>query len=394
MKVLVFSTLYPNSAQPNFGIFVENSVRNVAASGVETRVIAPNGVPPWPLSRHPRYRATAALPEREIWRGLDVLRPRFPLLPAVGWRLNPGLIARAGAKALRRLIDEGFKPDIIDAQFFYPCGVAAVRIAQEFNLPVTIKARGSDIALWGQREPARRMMCEAGHDAQIVTAVSAALRDEMAELGIGDDNVTVHYTAVDLDHFNPEGRAEARAQHNINRPTILSVGSLTEVKDQPLLIRAMTHLSGVGLLIAGHGPRRAALEALVTELGLGDRVRLLGSIGHSELPSLYRAADVFALTSIREGLANVWIESLACGTPVVTTDAGGAREVIDRPEAGRVVSERSPEAVAGAIRALLTNPPARNAVRACAERFSWSRHVETKKIILNEAIKLFREQQR
>lgn len=386
VKVLVFSTLYPNAAQPNFGIFVENAVRRVADAGARTRVIAPNGVPPWPLSHHPRYAAANRLPLREDWRGLDVLRPRFPLLPSVGWRLNPALIVRAGSAALRQLMAEGFVPDVIDAQFFYPCGVAAVEIARRFGLPVTVKARGSDIALWGRRPAARRMMLEAAARADSLTAVSAALRAEMAALGMPAERIEVHYTAVDLDRFAAGDRAAARTQHGFTRPTVLSVGSLTEVKDHALLIRAMAHVPEADLVIAGQGPLREALEQLAASLGLGGRVRFLGGVAHDALPALYQAANVFALTSQREGLANVWLESLACGTPLVITPAGGAREVVDRPEAGRVVEPRTPEAVAAALRELLAAPPPRDAVRACAGRFTWQRHVETKLAILERTI--------
>ena len=317
MKVLVFSTLYPSRAQPNFGIFVENLTRQAAEPGLETRVIAPLGIPPWPLSMHSRYKTLAALPERENWRGLEVLRPRFPLIPSIGWRLNPALIAQAGARALKQLLSEGFVPDVIDAQFFYPCGVAAVKLARQFDLPVTIKARGSDISLWGQRPFARRLLVEAARNADTVTAVSAALKNQMADLGMSVDNAIVHYTGVDLSRFSPGERDEARREYAFTRPTILSIGSLTDAKDHALLIRAMALVPEADLAIAGQGPLRASLEQLVAELRLDTRVRFLGNIAHDALPELYRAADIFALTSAREGLANVWLESLASGTPLV-----------------------------------------------------------------------------
>lgn len=394
MKALVFSTLYPNREQPNFGIFVENLTRQAAEAGVETRVIAPSGVPPWPLSLHPRYRALSALPEREDWRGLDVLRPRFPLIPAIGWRLNPALISRTGAKALQQLKTEGFVPDVIDAQFFYPCGVAAVQLARQFNLPVTIKARGSDIALWGQRPFARRHMLEAARNADTITAVSVALKEEMVSLGMPADKILVHYTGVNLSRFNPgslSAREAARREYAFTRPTVLSVGSLTEVKDHALLIRAMQLVEGADLAIAGHGPLRPGLEQLAAELGIADRIRFLGNISHDALPDLYRAADVFALTSQREGLANVWLESVASGTPLVITPVGGAREVVDRPEAGRLIEARTPEAVAAALTEVLATRPAPEAVRRAAERFSLERNVAHKQEILAETVAKFRQ---
>lgn len=394
MNLLVFSTLYPNVSQPNFGIFVENSVRHVAASGIATTVVAPNGVPPWPLDRLARYRALADLPDAETWRGLDVRRPRFQLLPAIGWRFNPAAIVRAARPVLHRLRAEGFAFDAIDAQFFYPCGVAAVQLAREFNVPVTIKARGSDIALWGQRPAARRAILWAAGRAQGIMAVSNRLKGEIEAMGVPDEKIEVHYTAVDLDNFAPGDRQAARAALSrelglalpADRPLIASVGSLTPVKDFPLLLNALTRVPTAELLIAGHGPERAALEQLVATLEIGPRVRFLGGVAHDRLPLLYRAADLFALASQREGLANVWIEALASGTPVVTTDVGGAREVIDRPDAGRVVATRTPDALAAAISDLLAAAPDPRAVRGSAERFSWARHVAAKRTHLERLV--------
>ncbi len=102
-------------------------------------------------------------------------------------------------------------------------------------------------------------------------------------------------------------------------------------------------------------------------------MRLLGAVPHERMPGLYAAADVTLHTARREGLANVWVESLACGTPVVTTAVGGAAEIVDRPAAGRLV-EADAEAMAAAVRELLDRPPAPAEVAAAAARFDWRRH--------------------
>jgi glycosyltransferase involved in cell wall biosynthesis len=77
-----------------------------------------------------------------------------------------------------------------------------------------------------------------------------------------------------------------------------------------------------------------------------------------------------ALASASEGLANAWVEALACGTPIVITAAGGAAEVVTEPDFGQIVA-RDPQGFAAAIRALLDDPPAQGDVRRGAERFTW-----------------------
>jgi teichuronic acid biosynthesis glycosyltransferase TuaC len=130
-------------------------------------------------------------------------------------------------------------------------------------------------------------------------------------------------------------------------------------------------LPEVTLVIVGEGPQATPLERLAERLGLSGRVRLLGAVPQDRLVTVYNAADVVVLASSREGLPNVLLEALACGTPVVATAVWGTPEVVAAPVAGRLVEERSPEALSRAIRYLLADPPARAAVRAYAERFDW-----------------------
>ena len=140
-------------------------------------------------------------------------------------------------------------------------------------------------------------------------------------------------------------------------PVILSLGALIPRKGHHVVVEALAALPGATLLIAGEGPERSVLAALAARLGLGERVRLLGSVAHDDLPTLLAAADVMALASSSEGLANACVEALACGTPIVVTEAGSARDVVTSAAAGRVVA-REP-----------ADPPDQAAVAAA--RFSW-----------------------
>ncbi|MBV8685811.1 MAG: glycosyltransferase [Alphaproteobacteria bacterium] len=353
IRVTTLSTLFPDAARPGFGRFVERQTQGLAArEGVSVEVVAGLGLPPWPLPLHPRWRALRALPGAERRGGLRVVRPRFLSLPGSG---NAARLARAALPALR-----AFRPDVIDAEFFWPDGVAAAQLARALGIPFSIKARGSDIAHWAGVPAIRRQMLEAAEAAGGLLAVSEALRREMIALGMPPDRIRVHHAGIDLDRFRLPGAPAGRV--------VASVGNLVPVKGHKLLLEAFRGVPDAVLLIAGEGPERAALEAAA-----GDRVRFLGAVGHDALPRLLGEARVMALASEREGLANAWLEALACGTPIVVPDVGGAREVVDRPAAGRIVP-RDAQAIAAAITELLDRPPERAAVRAAAERFSWARN--------------------
>jgi glycosyltransferase involved in cell wall biosynthesis len=138
-----------------------------------------------------------------------------------------------------------------------------------------------------------------------------------------------------------------------------------------LALRALRDLPGVTMLMVGEGLERARLEALADRLGLTPRVRFTGAVAHAETVGIYNAADVLVLASTREGLPNVVLESLACSTPVVASAVWGTPEVLTAPEAGLLVQERTPEAFAAALRAVLAAPPPCERVRAFALRFGW-----------------------
>ncbi len=375
LRVLTLSTLFPDASRPTFGGFVERQTQGLAArDGVEVQVVAPLGLPPGPLKQIGHYRIRAALPSVEVWKGITVHRPRFLHIPGPGIRLTPSSMARKLLPFLRKLRRE-FPFDIIDAEYFWPDGVAAACLGKALGVPVSIKARGSDINVWGMRDFGRAQILAAGNGAHGMLAVSDALRRDMVALGLPEDRIRVHYTGVDLARFNIADREAAKLELGITGPLLLCVGNLVPLKRQHLVIEALRHLPNASLLIVGDGPERGALEAQISNAGLSGRVRLFGVRPHDDLPGLFAAADVFVHPSSSEGLANVWIESLACGTPIAISDVGGAREVVDGPAAGQIV-EPTAVAIAKAVSVLLANPPDRHETRRSAERFTWDVNAE------------------
>jgi glycosyltransferase involved in cell wall biosynthesis len=370
LNILTLSTLFPNAASPNFGIFVERQTAELASRAeADVTIINPIGIPPLPLRSLPPYRALADLPEHEHWHGLNVHRPRFRLIPKIGGSKNPERIAKAIMPLVRKL--HHAKPfDLIDTEFFYPDGPAAMRLSNELGIPFTVKARGADIHHWGSIAKCVPQILHAADKASGLLAVSKALKQDMVELGMEGDKISVHYTGLDSKKFVPVDRAAMKKELDIPGPLFICVGALIQRKNQALVIEAMQSFPNATLMLAGKGEEEKAYRALIDKLGVQDRVRFLGNVPHDELPGLIAAADISILPSKSEGLANAWVEALSCGTPIIISEAGGARELVRSDTAGRIVKQNSP-AIADAIKAILAHPPAPSDVRASVSQFSW-----------------------
>ena len=375
MRILTLSTLFPAVHRPNFGIFVERQTRALSEiRDFAVTVINPVGTAPWPLSLLANQSDLKALRD-ESWRGLEVFRPPFTAIPVLGGARNPAAIYRATLPLLRQLHRE--TPfDLIDAEFFFPDGPAAMRLSDALGIPFTIKARGSDIHYWGKQSGCKSQILEAANKAAGLLAVSESLKADMVVLGMNEAKIRVHYTGLDKNRFTPADRAAAKASMGLSGPVILCVGALIPRKGQNLLFDALENLPDVTLLLAGTGPHEPKLRAQATSLGVSQRVQFLGSVPQDALPGLYQAADIMALVSSSEGLANAWVEALACGTPIIASDVGGVRELLKTEAAGRIVAP-TPQAIAEAVWDILSNPPAQATVANIVREFSWEENARS-----------------
>jgi glycosyltransferase involved in cell wall biosynthesis len=386
MKLLTVTTLFPNAATPNHGVFVENRLHAwLAHADGEARVIAPV---PWFPSTAPifgRYARHSAAPSREKRRGIEIIHPRYFLPPKLGMNYAPSALARTILRAARALMAEGYDFDLIDAHYLYPDGVAALRVAQTLGKPVILTARGSDVTLLAAYPRQRAMILNAVLKADAVVAVAAALKDELVRLGAPAEKITTLRNGVDLDRFRPLDRHAIRHRLGLDGPVIASVGALIIRKGHDIALRAIAGMPQATLLIAGEGPEARALQSLARNLKIEDRVRFLGAVPHEELAEVYNAADALALASTREGWPNVLLEAMACGAPVVVSDVGGVREVVRSPDAGRIVAARTPEAFAAALRDVFGSAD-RGATRRYAEAHSWRATSEGLSAIYNGAV--------
>jgi glycosyltransferase involved in cell wall biosynthesis len=257
-------------------------------------------------------------------------------------------------------------------------------LAREFGLPVTVTARGTDLSLIPQFRRPRKMILDAAAKADGLITVCQALKDTLAGMGVPGERVTVLRNGVDLDLFRPVDRAAARQALGLTRRTLVSVGLLIERKGHHHIIRALAQLPDFDLLIAGDGPERRALERLAKDQGVAGRVRFLGSVKQDALREIYNAADALVLASSREGWANVLLESMACGTPVVASAVWGTPEVVARPEAGVLMRSLDPEGIVEGVGRLFAAYPDHAATRRYAEGFDWD-------ATTNGQLALFRE---
>ncbi len=370
-RLLTFTTLFPNAEQPNHGIFVENRLRHLVATGEATpTVLAPVPFFPTGAPAFGAWSRYARVPPAETRQGLAIHHPRYLAIPRFGMSVAPALLYRASFRALRRLMADGLEFDIIDAHYVYPDGVAAVRLGAALGKPVVITARGSDVTQLPDFATPCRLIKDAVRRADGLVAVSSALRDRLLELGAPADRTVVLRNGIDTKMFRPVDREAARAALGLTGKTLISVGGLIPRKGHDRSIAALRLLPEFCLLIAGEGPERARLQAQIENLGLADRARLLGPVPHAELSRYYGAADAMVLASAREGWANVLLEAMACGTPVVASNIPGNPEVVRSREAG-VIAENTPDGIAAAVRALFADPPDRAATRRYAEAFGW-----------------------
>jgi teichuronic acid biosynthesis glycosyltransferase TuaC len=359
LRILTFTSLFPTSLDPTYGIFIyQRSAHLARRPGNEVLVVSPvPWFPRWLKLR--RWSTASELPAQEKIGGLTVHHPRYFLLPKISMPFH-ALLMFLGSFARVRKLHRSARIDCIDAHFVYPDGLAALLLGKILGVPVTVSARGTDINLYPSFKLIRPMIRWTLSQADSVIAVSSALREAVAKLGVNPDKIRVIPNGVDAQRFHLMDREEAKRKLNLppENPLLVSVGALVPLKGHLTLIRAFARIAPrhpeLKLYVLGEGPLRSELESLVRELHLQDSVYLPGKRPNDELVQWFSAAEVSLLTSSREGWPNVVTESLACGTPVVATGVGGVPEILHSQDLGIVVDQTVESVVDGLERALST----------------------------------------
>jgi glycosyltransferase involved in cell wall biosynthesis len=374
LRVLIYTTLFPNSVQPLQGNFVLERMRHLLPF-IDMSVVAP--IPYFPrVNLNERWFKFASVPRNEQFGGFEVDHPRYIVVPKLGMATH-GVSMFAGSfrRVCARLRATDF--DLIDAHYVYPDGLAATLLGAALKKPVVVSARGTDINVFPQLKTIRPLIRRVLTHADAVIAVAQSLKDNMLDLGCPGEKITVLQNGVDAEKFKPLPALYARHMLALpsDRPIVLGVGQLTQGKGFHILIEAVarlrSHHPDVLLLLVGEGPYRSALEKQIRDLGVSGNVRLAGSQPHDRLALWYSASNVFCLPSSTEGCPNVVLEAMACGLPVVATRVGGIPDAVVSPAMGTLV-DRTVEAFEQAIGAALFRRWDHDSIVAHARTHDWS----------------------
>lgn len=390
MRVLVITNLFPNPLQPHRAPW-NRAQLGALARDHEIRVIAPIAwTDEWASRRIPGRRIERD--RRSSCDGINVDHPRYFFTPKI-WRGAYGDFFRLSIKPAFHRIYKDFLPDVILGSWAYPDAWAAAKLAHKFGVPVVAKVHGSDVQSLEKHSGRRRRTIEALKAASRVVVVSRDLGEKVVEMGLPRDNVRIVRNGLNTDIFRPGSQHGARRRLNLPRdvPQILFVGNLADVKQVDVLLKACAQLRETGesfhCNLVGDGPLRRDLENLTNLLDLKAHVSFHGQRPQSELVEWYRSANVVALPSRSEGIPNVLLEAVACGTPFVASRVGGIPE-IEAGQLSKLVAPGDVKAMADALAPALLESRS-DSIRP-GRATSWEESAKSLEAVLQEAVQATR----
>ena len=382
-KILVVSNIFPNQYEPRKGMFNLQQFKSLS-SLVSLQVLAP--IPYFPgMNRFP-LKASSGRVKKNTYSctadGLKVYYPFYFSPPKIARNLY-GFFFYLGIRKIAKQIWKNFPFQAIYVAWAYPDAVGCALLAKELGVPYFVQVLGSDINDYSQYYFRRKMIVHTLNNAIQVISVSQALKYKLVEIGVRENQVAVVYDGVDKNIFHPVDKNTARKKLCLdeNEKHILFVGNLKPVKGLNFLIPAFKHLvdnyqEKVKLHVIGFGVLQPVLEEMTAKFNLSNQVNFLGEKDHAEIALWMNASNLLVLPSLSEGVPNVILESLACGTPVITTDVGGIPEVIVSGELGLMVPPKDASALARALRSGLGKKWSTSTIVQSSQKFSWKKNVQ------------------
>ncbi len=258
------------------------------------------------------------------------------------------------------------------ASWAYPEGVAVQKTAKFFNLPFFLKVHGSDINLYGNIPSRAKQIVSAAQASEGVISVSQALAKRIIEMGVNKKLIKVIYNGVNKNKFYFDQKINTT-------DTILFIGNLLKTKGVVELMDSFININkrypSLKLTYIGDGEMFPLLQEKITLHGLEKKIKLIGSLEHELLPAMIRQAKLLVLPSYNEGVPNVILEAMSCGTPVVATAVGGIPEVIEEGISGVLMNSPDVKDVQAGIEKALKIPWSKVVISESAKKFNWDNNI-------------------
>jgi glycosyltransferase involved in cell wall biosynthesis len=355
MKILTFTTLWPNSRQPSHGLFVRERVLAMAERS-EITVIAPvPWVPSWIGRISDRYRKYHGIERKETVGPVTVYHPRFLTFPKALKSLD-GILMAVSVWVFFRRERLAWDFDLVDAHWLYPDGTAALLLARNRGTPTVVTVRGDDIRTFSRYFLRRLQLKYTLRNSAWVWTVCDDLRQWVERITPGVTRLGVSLNGVDTKKFHPRDRVECRRKLGLpeDRTILISVGRIEPAKGQHLMMESLRILSvGGDYLLVFVGPvddgnYANKMRDCASRDGLESRIVWAGVVGHDALGDWLCSAEIFVMASENEGCPNSLLEAMACGIPVVVTPVGGIPELV-REGDGCIFAERTANSLARGI---------------------------------------------
>lgn len=323
-RILFISNLYPNPMFPTMAAFNRQQI-NALSEMCEVEIISPI---PWTNRFKDGYKHTVRLENNTV-----IHHPTYYYTPGI-LREWYGFFYYHSIKSIVRSLLEQKRFDFIFSSWLYPDSWAAAKLSKQFDLPLFIKVHGTDVNGLTPGSKITRKSMQVVNQAKKVICVSKALKNRLIELGAPENKLEVLYNGVGRNIFFPVDTLCTRKKLNIEEDEflVLYVGNLKKEKGLYELImsyKAATEAiqNKTRLVIIGSGAYRSTAEQLISENHITDRVLFLGNQPLDVIAQWMNAATLLCLPSYMEGVPNVVLEALACGTNVIATSVGGIPEL-------------------------------------------------------------------
>jgi len=272
--------------------------------------------------------------------------------------------------------------DLTHSFFTVPCGFISLLLKWQYKLPYIVSLRGSDVPEYNVRfsllykflKPLIKLIWK---KSSAVIANSQGLKD-LALKTMPEKEIGIIYNGIDTEQFKPQAKEKS------DEFKILSTSRLIPRKGIKYLILAAGQLikknKQIKIVLVSEGDEKEELENLAGRLGISENVQFAGSVDHAKISEFYNQADAFVMTSLNEGMSNTMLEALASGLPIISTETGGAKELVQDGINGFLICMKNSEDLAEKISRLMANDGLRERMalesRKIAEKMSWKNVAE------------------